>query len=540
MKIKIYTILLLVPLLFSYCSKECDHAITEEASIVKFDLAKGDQLFPVIIRGTELILDIENDIDPSTLSAHMVLSEGAVISPDPSSISDWSESAEFIVTSANETVQTTYTYSKIDKQSEFTYLFKTQEEVNAFAELGYTDVYSIRIQSSDIESEKIKDISAFNSIKNIRSLLHISAFYGKEFNGFQNLENVSTIEIISDSVKTNTVKFPKLESVTNMLFGRTYSDTQQSYTCDSIKVVECKMLTEIKGDFIMSASITDFSGFPKLEKIGGQVLLQTLGKNLKGLENLKSIDRIVIGGANLESLEGLEGLKSINSHLEIAFARNITSLKGLENLEVLGNLNINNTQSLTDISALSKITTIEGIYINGVAKLSTLEGLHNIEEITGALTLGFVGQGSFMDPTIKKLENLQGLRSLKTIGRTFSINQSSLINFDGLQNLTSVGAIYFRGLSKVTSLTGLNNLTSCKEQFSFENSLIESVSELSSLEEAGSFLFKGNRNLKWYCAIKDIVADGSSLNFTCLNNAYNPTYQDMVDGKCHPEGEEGE
>jgi hypothetical protein len=107
------------------------------------------------------------------------------------------------------------------------------------------------------------------------------------------------------------------------------------------------------------------------------------------------------------------------------------------------------------------------------------------------------------------------LGNLKTIGGGLYINGgNSLLNIGGLNKLQTVG----RGISvsyipNLTNLDGLDNL--------------QSVS--------GDFTILLNVNLEDLCGIKNLLTHnegGVDGEVFIVNNAYNPTVEDIINGDC--------
>lgn len=540
----IYLLMISVFLLLS-CEEDCNHLnyLGQDASIVKFTLNRETNEYPLKMYEDSVVFSVGAGFNFSNLLATVVLSEGAVITPVPSTITDWSKNMDFTVTAVDKMTTKAYKYIVHTGVSENVYhevaLLTTQAEVEAFGANEYTRVAGIVIRSVAGADEQITDLSSLNTIKVVDLGIHITSFYGKNLKGFENLRKVTSFEMVNNFVEE--VTFDNLEEVTNLLLGKIY-DIPTASGCDNLKNISCPKLKIVYNDLVLSGAFESYEGLSSLESVGGEMILNGENTDMKGFERLTSLTYLRIGGYYLTSLHGFQNLKSVKKSLTLSFVSNLESLDGL-NLEVVGNLNINNATKLINIKALGKVKKLTSLYISGTPKLGSLEGLHNITSVNGNLTLAFVGQGR---DEATSLVNLNGLRSLESIGGTLAIRQcSNLADIQALEKLTRLTNLEFEGSTKIESLMGFHNVKAIYGTLAIQDLGVKGIGTrpstgLSNLDGfsglefvAGKITVMSCPNLSDFCAISDVMKT-TPITPIISDNAYNPTLDDFRADRCMP------
>ncbi|GHC54777.1 cadherin repeat domain-containing protein [Ulvibacter litoralis] len=240
---------------------------------------------------------------------------------------------------------------------------------------------------------------------------------------------------------------------------------------------------------------------------GGITLETQLDIDNFGANNYTHVTgNLFIGSLNqstmFNNLRPLSSIKHIGNQLNIYDNDGLTSLTGLENIETAGTINIMLNDVLTDISALSNITELTlSLQLYGNPVLANLNGLNNITSV------------SYLSITDNdSLVNLDDLH-ISNITESFEIDENDL--------LTDIN-----GLSGISSING--------ELSIFNNNSLSNIDGLSNLSTLTDNLFiEMNNNLTDLCGLQNLLTNGGlSGDYTVVNNAYNPTEQDIIDGNC--------
>ncbi len=110
-----------------------------------------------------------------------------------------------------------------------------------------------------------------------------------------------------------------------------------------------------------------------------------------------------------------------------------------------------------------------------------------------------------------------------------------LANIKGLISLTSVGEIYFYANPELLSLEGLGKITSIKNGIQLSNNVkLTNLDGLINVTGAmNGIRISGNTALKDFCGITKLINSGGNTGvYQVSSNGYNPTAQDIKDGKC--------
>jgi hypothetical protein len=226
--------------------------------------------------------------------------------------------------------------------------------------------------------------------------------------------------------------------------------------------------------------------------------------DLGGLQTLVSVTGSLLIGYNFE-LETLQGLNNISSELNaIAMADNplLSNIDGLSGIPKIDSyINIVNNDSLTSLDALSNLThvlTAVNVVIDENDNLIDIDGLLNLD-----LYVLLVRYNDALD-------NLDVLSSEDT----------------------SLGWVSIRGNPSLTDFSKLSSIQSCSS-FDFSEGNATNLDFLSGLTAVNSDLIIAlNPNLSDFCGLNALVNAGLNGTYAVSANAYNPTYQDLVDGNC--------
>jgi len=236
---------------------------------------------------------------------------------------------------------------------------------------------------------------------------------------------------------------------------------------------------------------------------------------------------------NIFSLIPLINIKSIGNQLDIV-GTDLTSVYGisLNTNSSINDVNIRSNNSLINLKEIQLPAQMNGLSIGNNDMLMTLEGLeeitsinmifslyHNdsLESLNGLSNLEYWKYSSFKGN--QNLENFTGLNSLLSIEDLW-IQETYFKNLIGLESLTHIGfEILIHDNTLLESLNGLNNVS-----FLGQNSKI-------GLTQYG--VSSGpNPLLTDFCALQNLLTNGTYCGLTISNNAYNPTVTDIIAGNC--------
>lgn len=154
----------------------------------------------------------------------------------------------------------------------------------------------------------------------------------------------------------------------------------------SESIYDANLLKELT---IYSYSNTDFTKFDKLQALENLELLHSKIDNLKGIENLKELNRLSIVGA-----------------------KNLENLNGIENLFKLEFLKIDRCKKINDLSILSKLKNLKKIHANDGLQINNLDFINNLDNLEEFL---FAGNTKILDNDLSPLVNSFDHKKLKWI-----------------------------------------------------------------------------------------------------------------------------
>ena len=143
--------------------------------------------------------------------------------------------------------------------------------------------------------------------------------------------------------------------------------------------------------------------------------------DIKGIENLKDLKRLYLGGNYLENLDGIEVLEKLEFlYLKLNYIGEINHINELRNLKEL-NLDDN---GIKKIKGLDNLTALEFLSLsyNEIEKIEGLDKLSNLKE----LSLDY--------NNINEIEGLDNLSNLKEL----YLNANEISEIKGLENLTNL------------------------------------------------------------------------------------------------------
>lgn len=427
--------------LFCFTSCEKDKKVLEEGLegrdnyVVSFSLKAGGVEYVGAIKDGEIRVEVPRSVSIKGATVQYLLSEGATISPDPVSITDWTLERKFLVTSKQQqTKEYKYTCERTEVNKVGRVVLATQEEVDAFLTTGITEIEG-NLTIGVPNGEEITNLKGLSNLTRVFYTLVVNSTYtGEDLAGLQNLERVQAFRLGTEekpaASKLSTVNLPALHTV----YG--------SFTINSenVKSVQLPKLKNCDGDFIISSGALAATDFNALESIGGSLIVRGSAKaGAKGTAEaeavlLNSLKRVE-GGLTVEDMPKLETVV-LTQVEELSGAVSFKRLKkfgvlSMPKLARVGSLDVTDCESLSYIefpllemvkgnmliSDLRSLRTVEIPKINlegntlNLKNCSLLKQIAGPEEFNGSIMLSQdqQQQGSTEDVIVE----IKGVKTLK-------------------------------------------------------------------------------------------------------------------------------
>jgi hypothetical protein len=239
----------------------------------------------------------------------------------------------------------------------------------------------------------------------------------------------------------------------------------------------------------------------------GIIILVVLTISCSSDDNLAELTTQLEGNLEIRSLKDLEdpiikNYKTINGNLIINYTDEVEDLSALENLEVInGGIFIRYNDNLKSLHGLENIIKLDFLEIEYNLELTSLSGLTNLSNVSGGV--------SIVKNSI--LENLNYFNSLTHIGtQLFLSNNTSLTTLNGLENLEKIPQIIILNNVNLITINGLEGLTSCDD-----------------------IRIYSNDSLTDFCSLIVFAQENSqTILFSARLNSYNPSLDDLVNNNC--------
>jgi hypothetical protein len=240
--------------------------------------------------------------------------------------------------------------------------------------------------------------------------------------------------------------------------------------------------------------------------------------SLEGLENLESVASLSLRGVLAPSLRALGGLtrfvpfadetfSPMVGHVFLDHCPELTDLSGLERLEGLTTLTVQNNAKLTSLRGI-RIPELMGSLTVSDSPVDDLGDISRLTEVSGALwfhhtairsaagleRVARVDQLQFCEnPALTDLSALGALTTVRSLSVSENPQLAMLPAFDGLQRLTSLGVTDNDLLREIPSMPGVGSLR--EAGFIERNASLERVFAGSELIEAYQLRVADNPNL---------------------------------------------
>lgn len=363
-------------------------------------------------------------------------------------------------------------------------------------------------------------------------------------------------------------------------------------TMTNAKNLKLGALAKVEGtlSFSMSKDAEALVGFEKLVSVGKTLSINGSENDkmtgFSGLNSLTNLERLEIQGfTQLKDLKGLSSLSSVG----ILYIRNVgmvnidattipSSLKNVSKIEIwqmpLEKLDIRNLQvknvvleymQQQEIKLIGDGSVLDELYIEACKKVECT-GVDEVKSLrfwsngasglnivcTGVKKVGgnadlYHGASTLTLPDLKvvtgqlKLSFPTKLPALTSAGEilgnasTWDNELPALETVAGNFTMPTGYGIYSLekiDMPKLTRVDGKFTIKGYNTAAAYQNTRLQNLDGLSALTRVGSIQIQNNQALTDYSGLKNAIGSLlSGADWITNNNGYNPTYQDMIDGK---------
>jgi len=389
---------------------------------------------------------------------------------------------------------------------------------------------------------------------------------------------------VTGSDRLESVSAPSLQAISGEL----------TIYAPGLTTLDFSSLKEIGGDVYLNnlSKLTGLEGLGSLETVGGFFEIEDLTalENLDGLSKLSFVDRLYLYHLeSLTSLGGLSSLKEVNtlsiSNVPFQSFSELSALQSVQNLFISGSnvetvkeIDVSQLEGLSDlkIQSFDRPVRIKGpdhfdgdFYLEDI-NISSLEGFKdiaasftlrfssrppeamaefNVEKVSGDFTLSAQNFPGLSFPFLESVDGtltLQGttnpsLPKLKNAGKLVSqlmFADGGILSFTALETVNGDCTIYtrqYRGYIDEVQMPRLRTvegilLVGSSDPY-YINQTLTNLDGLSSLTSVGGVTLQYNGALTDYSGLKNAISSLNAANWIVSSNAYNPTYQDLLEGK---------
>lgn len=499
-----------------------DHYISD------FALSVGGITFQATIAGDKITVEIPYNASLEGATVEYVLSEGASINPNPSTIQNWEDEWKFVVTSRMQKSKVySYTYQYADIEQSGSVVLATQAEVDNFAKIGINKIDgNLTIGTAD--GEEITNLEGLVNLKQISNTLILNSSYkGTDLSGLNNLEQLGSFKlgsIISTSKNT------------------------------TLKTVNLPSLLEVVGDFVINSSVVEKVSIPKVGSIGGEMYIASDALLDLDANALASVSASLVvkgttesnpkkGSATTEAIV-FASLKHVGNELAFQYFPKLQGvyLPALEhagaasfnNLEMVGSIAMTELRSVGDFTiesynvsnvSLPALATSGKMYISAPVNNFDISSLKNIN---GEMNLRVVNLTALDVSAIDFNGNMLNLYScdlLSKITGPETFNGSFMLNGGNVENFTIEGISNVQGNFEFMSYKKLSQLElpfmSVSGKMKVDLNRCYDIKRVifSQLQEVGDLVFSSTRNNLETCDFSTL----KKIRGSCEIDTYNQT-----------------
>jgi hypothetical protein len=305
-------------------------------------------------------------------------------------------------------------------------------------------------------------------------------------------------------------------------------------------------LTTVEGSLTLSSltSLQNLNGLKSLTTIGGTLSLSSLSiKNLSGLAALKNLAALSINNYNILTIEEID-VRNFENLTSITLNNIYNPFKLIGNDVFKGQLTV--YYSNAQIDGFREVNTLSVTGFNTVVQVEDMT--IGTEKVTGNLNLSIANiTGKFSMPNLKEVGGILTYSGkarpefpmLETAGNMdLAASFNDVLSLPSLQTVVGDCKIVsgnYQGqatdiqMPSLTTIGGL--LTISGYSSSYGNSTMTSLDGFAALTSVAGVTISYNTALVNYSGLKNALASFSSNKWSATYNAYNPSYQDLLDGK---------
>lgn len=374
-----------------------------------------------------------------------------------------------------------------------------------------------------------------------------------------------------------TLELPLINEVNgDLTLTSRYENTAYSHTCNTelLDIVGLERLSQVKGILTISCfdALCKFPNLSSISSLGGIVLEHLDGLYNKGencdLSNAnfatyKDVEPIIeFGGAWFDNLWTKEDLSTVN--VTITLAANNNGVKPNVDFKKVGTLIISKL-SLTDLSKNTETNPLAVQEVNGNFHIRNIVdpngknlNLSNLKKVGGFCHIPFVS-GQKLD--LSNLESVAGQLIITAIG-TKEIDITSLTEVCTAENPqysqkdkgnTLYGSLHIQSNQKINLpqlikvggvgvlLSNFTEIDCPKLQDAGNRMVLQTATkcedvQFPALSNVNEILIKNLSKLTDFSTFSTLIENGKVTegNWTVTGCKYNPTYQDMKEGRYKP------
>ncbi|CAI0413023.1 unnamed protein product [Linum tenue] len=289
--------------------------------------------------------------------------------------------------------------------------------------VGLKSLETLRIWLKSLETLSICHMDALGNVDGLDSLYSLKSLTLRSCDALERLPSMTSL------CKLLHLKSYKLRPLEILGLERLKS-------LETLTIRDLKVLCNLDGlDSLYSLTYLTLSRCDALERLPSMVCLSKLRdlsisscsclRGIQGLGGLKSLQMLYIRDAEslshlfgfdtLLSRNKLENLKLTLSGVEIGNVDTELSLDGLESMEDLVKLDLNDLASLRRLPSLSKLGNLKSLTVNNAPKLRVIEGLGGLKFLK---ELDLSGCTALEKLPMDQLYGLERLRSVDIHGCT--------------------------------------------------------------------------------------------------------------------------
>ncbi|MDR1273891.1 MAG: hypothetical protein LBK12_05010 [Odoribacteraceae bacterium] len=338
--------------------------------------------------------------------------------------------------------------------------------------------------------------------------------------------------------------------------------------CESLAGLE--KLTRVEGDLNIAGSyssvvkLSDLSGLRALAFVGGKMSIEYL-PNVTSLSALQSLASIGSAGMAIRSV-GLANFSSstLPPSLAIVGTLSMVNMPLLEVIDVRGlglkSITLNampkaiqliNNESALDLLYLEACKQVDcagmgelknlNMFVNGSAGIDFVisgikkVGAANLNHGGASVTLPDLEEvsGTLALPNLAILPRLTRVGELTASANAWKGSLPLLAAIDGNCTLsTGYAASSWESLPlpALVSIGGTLSIKGYSSNAAYRNTKLTSLDDLASLASVKAVDIRYNSALVDYSGLRNALASFAAGDWTTADNAYNPSYQDLVDG----------